>query len=118
MKKVNSADLITQQDKRLLELSDLGYDEQSFKAGFFEGYGYAHTSEIEGDFKARLVVEYKDLKDKTDKLIAFLNNYENSNLMEQQEWNILTVQRDIMVSYVSILEMRLIKLDMQDCTDN
>ena len=118
MKKVSSTDLIAQQDKRLSELVDLGHDKQSFRAGFFEGYCYAHASEIKGDFKARLVIEYAELKDKTAKLITFLKNYENSSLMEQHHWNIITVQRDIMVSYVSILEMRLIKLDMQDCTYN
>ena len=114
----NSTDIIKQQNNRLDDLKDLGYDRESFNAGFFEGFGFALTSDaIDSDFKARLVLEYKQLKEKTNGLINFIKNIENSNNLEQHDWNILTVQRDIMISYVSILEMRLIKLKMQDCLE-
>ena len=115
---MNSTDIIDRQNKRLEELSDLGYDKNSFNAGFFEGFGFANTSKtLDNDFKSRLVLEYKQLKEKTNGLKSFLEIYNNSNKMEQHDWNILTVQRDIMISYVSILEMRLLKLNMQDCLE-
>ena len=115
---MNSTDIIDRQNKRLEELSGLGYDKNSFNAGFFEGFGFANTSKtLDNDFKSRLVLEYKQLKEKTNGLKSFLEIYNNSNKMEQHDWNILTVQRDIMISYVSILEMRLIKLNMQDCLE-
>ena len=113
-----NTDIIKKQNERLEALKDLGYDKGSFNAGFFEGFGFANTSQIlDNDFKARLVIEYKELKTKTNGLITYLLNYENSNKMEQHDWNLLTVQRDIMISYVSVLEMRLIKLNMQDCLE-
>lgn len=115
---MNSTDIIDRQNKRFEELSNLGYDKSSFNAGFFEGFGFANTSKVlESDFKARLVTEYKEIKEKTNSLKSFLEIYNNSNKMEQHDWNVLTVQRDIMISYVSILEMRLIKLNMQDCLE-
>ena len=113
-----STDVIKKQNERLEALKDLGYDKSSFNAGFFEGFGFANTSKIlDNDFKARLVIEYKELKTKTNGLITYLLKYENSNNMDQHDWNLLTVQRDIMISYVSVLEMRLIKLNMQDCLE-
>lgn len=115
---MNSTDIIAQQNKRLEELSNLGYDKSSFNAGFFEGFGFASTSKtLDTDFKSRLALEYKQLKQKTKSLISFLEVYNNIEKMEQHDWNILTVQRDIMISYLSILEMRLIKLNMQDCLE-
>ena len=113
----NSTDIINQQNKRYHELKALGYDKSSFNAGFFEGYGFASTNNSETDFKARLVIEYKELKNRTNKLIEFLLKYDNSNKMTKQEWNLLTIQRDIMISYVSVLEYRLIELNMQDCLE-
>ena len=113
-----NADIIKKQNERLEALKDLGYDKSSFNAGFFEGFGLANTSKIlDNDFKARLIIEYKELKTKTNGLITYLLKYENSNNMDQHDWNLLTVQRDIMISYVSVLEMRLIKLNMQDCLE-
>ena len=113
-----STDIIKKQNERLEALKDLGYDKNSFNAGFFEGFEFANTSKIlDNDFKARLVIEYKELKTKTNGLITYLLKYENSNNMDQHDWNLLTVQRDIMISYVSVLEMRLIKLNMQDCLE-
>jgi len=117
MKKADSTDLIQQQNKRLEELKHLEYDKSSFKAGFFDGYGFAHIEEYKDDFKGRLIVEYKQIKEKTIKLINFINNYENCNKMDIEDWNMLTVQRDIMISYVSILENRLIKLNLQDAME-
>ena len=115
---MNSTDIIAQQNKRLEELSNLGYDKSSFNAGFFEGFGFANTSKtLDNDFKSRLVLEYKQLKEKIKGLISFLEVYNNTEKMEQHDWNILTVQRDIMISYLSILEARLIKLNMQDCLE-
>lgn len=113
----NSTDIINQQNKRYDELKSLGYDKSSFNAGFFEGYGFALTSNNENDFKARLVSEYKELKARKNKLVEFLLKYDNANKMSKQDWNLLTIQRDIMISYVSVLEYRLIELNMQDCLE-
>jgi len=69
------------------------------------------------DFEKRLLNEYRETKGRMDKLIGFIDNYENSHDMDMHDWNILTVQRDIMISYVSILELRLIKLGLGDSID-
>jgi len=62
------------------------------------------------DFKDRLMVEHAELRDRTEKLSEFCIDFENSTKMDMHDWNILLVQKDIMVSYLGILESRMIKL--------
>lgn len=63
-------------------------------------------------FIVRLEKEYVELKERTNKLKNFLENIDNAQLMTKDEWNILCCQRDAMVTYLSILELRLINLDV------
>lgn len=62
-----------------------------------------------GTWKDRLVEEYDELFTRLDKIQDFLEDYENSSNMDMHDWNILIVQKDIMVSYAGILESRMIK---------
>jgi len=64
------------------------------------------------DFEKRLLEEHNDLRTKVTKLKYFLNNDENSVKMDIDYWNILIVQKNIMSSYISILECRMMKLGL------
>jgi len=64
------------------------------------------------NWKERLLEEHNEVRTRTSKLKEFLANYENSVKMDMHDWNFLIVQKDIMVSYLSILETRMIKLEL------
>jgi len=65
------------------------------------------------DWKSRLQEEHKEVNDRTRKLVRFLELLENSNSMDMHDWNSLCVQRDIMISYVGVLDSRMIKLGVE-----
>ncbi len=62
------------------------------------------------DFKDRLIEEHGQLCGRLNGLKIFTSDLENSTKMDMHDWNYLLVQKDIMVSYLSILETRMIKL--------
>lgn len=64
---------------------------------------------VDSTWKDRLAEEYDELFSRLDKIQDFLEDYENSSNMDMYDWNILVVQKDIMVSYAGILESRMIK---------
>ena len=73
-------------------------------------------SELIG-WQLRLVVEFREMYARTNKLVQFIKDINSSDKMDMHDWNIITVQRDIMLSYVSILETRLIKAGLGAYTD-
>ena len=58
------------------------------------------------DYRSRLIVEARDLKEKLDKLRAF-NNGENTDNISKEDKQLLLDQQDIMKKYHDILETRL-----------
>lgn len=57
------------------------------------------------DFKTRLNEEIEQLKDKTEKLSAFLSS-ENSNKIDATQHILLKVQLDSMRTYLNVIEAR------------
>ena len=64
------------------------------------------------NFEDRLIEEHSGLRSRVNTLKMFISDVENSTKMDMFDWNCLIVQKDIMVSYLSILEARMIKLEI------
>ena len=62
------------------------------------------------DFKDRLEIEKNQLEDKHMNLGIFLHQGKHRKLSENQS-NLLTIQHNIMGTYLNILEMRLSDID-------
>ena len=72
-----------------------------------EGYHLAKTTAaIPTNFKDRLVVEQSELKEKLDKLSAFLMKDKPINITNN-DWDLLKMQEQEILSYLSILSLRL-----------
>ena len=65
------------------------------------------------DFKDRLEQEYTEVATRLVKLEKFTADVTNSSTMDARDWNDLILQREIMRSYVSILESRMFNLDIK-----
>ena len=72
-------------------------------------YGFYKMKTEGGDFKYRLLNEYDDLRERTDKLEKFLNS-SGSNVLPSEQIELLTEQLVVMKHYCTILENRISKL--------
>jgi hypothetical protein len=64
------------------------------------------------DFKKRLVVEYKELSEKVEKLKSFLEGEKSEKFFEDEylQANLLVIQLSNMLAYLQCLEVRMILL--------
>lgn len=58
------------------------------------------------DWKGRVEQELSDLRERADKLKAFISKPKPS-FMEGDAWDLLLLQHDIMIKYIEVLEKRL-----------
>lgn len=84
------------------------FDDSWYISKEFFGENYTEIP-TPGSWKDRLAEEYEEVRARQEALSKFLSKVENSVSMDMHDWNLLFVQRDIMVSYVSVLETRMIK---------
>lgn len=58
------------------------------------------------DWKGRVEQELSDLRERADKLKAFISK-PKPDFMEDDAWDLLLLQHDTMLKYIEILEKRL-----------
>jgi hypothetical protein len=61
------------------------------------------------DFKKRLIIEYKELSEKVEKLKGFLQNEKSDKFFEDEflQANLLVIQLSNMLAYLQCLELRM-----------
>jgi len=68
------------------------------------------------DWKSQLQEEHREVCDRVLKLRVFIDDLDNADYMDAIDWNMLCVQRDIMASYLSLLETRMDKSGISTAT--
>ena len=61
------------------------------------------------EYKLRVIKEKEELEEKYNKLVNFLNN--EAFKVKEEQFMDLTMQKDIMKSYLTILEIRIEKFN-------
>lgn len=91
---------------------------------YFAGYEQALKIETKSTkeenipgYVQRMIVEHKELKEKIQKLQAFINDDEKTKALSETDYNLLNCQVSAMVTYVCVLTARLAReISNGNCT--